>query len=514
MAIDYGLYLVTDSTPAILGEKRLQDVVEAAVEGGVTVVQYRDKHSDTADMIATARDLLKICQRHNVPLIINDRVDVALAAGAQGVHLGQTDMNPVNARRILGKNAIIGVTVSSPSQAMIAMEDGADYLGIGTVYTTATKKDTSSIIGISGLKMILAGLTAELPSVAIGGINAGNVQSVILKSQVADTALHGVAVVSAIVSATDPKASAQQLSRLIYHSIYHATEKPDQTKEVPALLEQVNVVIRDLQSKHPLCHNMTNLVVQNFAANVALAIGSSPIMANNAEEASELAALGGALVINMGSVTPEAISNYVKASQAYNARCRPVLFDPVGAGATRLRRGAVQTLLANCHFEAIKGNESEIRVLLNEVATQQRGVDSGDSTSSSVEKATLAKKLAEQERSVVVLTGKTDYISDGTRTYALSNGHEYLSHVTGTGCVLGTTIAACVAVHQEDPLLATLSGMLMFEIASERAGRREDVKGPGTFVPAFIDELYTIAKQAQHSDADLSAEAKVEAIDI
>lgn len=237
-------------------------------------------------------------------------------------------------------------------------------------------------------------------------------------------------------------------------------------------------------------------------------------MANNADEASELAALGGALVINMGSVTPEAISNYVKAAQAYNACCRPVLFDPVGAGATRLRRGAVQTLLANCHFEVIKGNESEIRVLLNEVTTQQRGVDSGSSTSSSVEKAILAKKLAEQERNVVVLTGKTDYISDGARTYAVNNGHEYLSHVTGTGCVLGTTIAACVAIHQEDPLLATLSGMLMFEIASERAGRREDVKGPGTFVPAFLDELYTIAKQAQQSDAGLSADAKVEALNI
>lgn len=110
MAVDYSLYLVTDSTPAILGEKRLQDVVEAAIEGGryflsgthfaclidaagVTVVQYREKHSDTGDMIETAKDLLKVCQRHNVPLIINDRVDVALAIEAQGVHLGQTDMS-------------------------------------------------------------------------------------------------------------------------------------------------------------------------------------------------------------------------------------------------------------------------------------------------------------------------------------------------------------------------------------------------------------------------------------
>lgn len=237
-------------------------------------------------------------------------------------------------------------------------------------------------------------------------------------------------------------------------------------------------------------------------------------MANNADEASELAALGGALVINMGSVTPEAVSNYVKATQAYNACGQPVLLDPVGAGATGLRRGAVQTLLASCYFEVIKGNENEICVLLGDVTTQQRGVDSGASTSSDIEKASLTKKLAKQERNVVVLTGKTDYISDGTRTYAVKNGNEYLSRVTGTGCVLGTTLAACVAVHREDRLLAALSGMLMFEIASERAGRREDVKGPGTFVPAFIDELYIIAEQAQQSDAGWIASAKVEAVSI
>ncbi|KAL9028012.1 MAG: hypothetical protein Q9196_003549 [Gyalolechia fulgens] len=237
-------------------------------------------------------------------------------------------------------------------------------------------------------------------------------------------------------------------------------------------------------------------------------------MANNADEASELAGLGGALVINMGSVTPEAVSNYLKAAQAYNACGRPVLFDPVGAGATSLRRGAVQSLLASCYFEVIKGNENEIRVLLGDVSTQQRGVDSGASTSSDIEKALLAQKLAKQERNVVVLTGQTDYISDGTRTYAVKNGHEYLSRVTGTGCVLGTTLAACVAAHREDRLLAVLSGMLMFEIASEKAGRREDVKGPGTFVPAFIDELYIIAKQAQESDAGWTASAKVEAVDV
>ncbi|KAL8938361.1 MAG: hypothetical protein Q9211_003236 [Gyalolechia sp. 1 TL-2023] len=279
MAVDFRLYLVTDSTPAIIGERRLQDVVKAAVEGGVTVVQYRDKHRNTAGMIETAKDLLKICQSYNVPLIINDRVDVALAANAQGVHLGQTDMSPVIARRILGESAIIGVTVSSLSQAVVAVEDGADYLGVGTVYATPTKKDNDAILGITGLKMILAGLPKRgrhqeqgIPTVAIGGINAGNIQSVILKSQVADRTLHGVAVVSAIISAADAKSSAQQLSRLVHESQYLATERADRITGVQGLVGQVDGIIRDLGDRQPLCHNMTNLVVQNFAANVALAM--------------------------------------------------------------------------------------------------------------------------------------------------------------------------------------------------------------------------------------------------
>lgn len=236
-------------------------------------------------------------------------------------------------------------------------------------------------------------------------------------------------------------------------------------------------------------------------------------MANNGDEAPELATLGGALVINMGSVNPEAIGNYVKAVQAYNSRGQPVLFDPVGAGATELRRGAVNTLLPNGYFDVIKGNENEIRVLLGDVTTQQKGVDSSASTSSDFDKARLAKELAEQERNVVVLTGKTDYISDGTRTYAVGNGSEYLGLVTATGCTLGTTIAACLAAYREDRLLATLSGMLMYEIASERASKRDDVKGPGTFVPAFIDELYAVAKLAQQSDASWLSNARVSAVD-
>ncbi|KAL8649114.1 MAG: hypothetical protein Q9226_005709 [Calogaya cf. arnoldii] len=508
MEIDYSLYLVTDPTPEIRG------IVQAAVDGGVTVVQYRDKHSDTGELIRTANSLRAICKQHSIPLIINDRVDVALAVDADGVHLGQTDMDIHTARQLVGSKMTIGVTVSSLAEAVAAVESGADYLGIGTVYATPTKEDTKVILGTAGVRDILDGVTGlekVVPTVAIGGINAKNIQRVLFKSQAMSKRLDGVAVVSAIMAADVPRLAARELRRLATQPPGFINKgRPDPVKGVDDLLRRANAVIKDLGAKHPLCHNMTNLVVQNFAANVALSIGSSPIMANNGDEAPELAALGGALVINMGSITPEATTNYVRAAQAYNACGQPVLFDPVGAGATKLRRETVKRLMADCYFEVIKGNESELSVLWGEVNTQQKGVDSGMSTSSDLDKAALTRKLAARERNVVVLTGKTDYLSDGTRTYAIQNGSGYLGRITGSGCTLGTTIAACLAAHREDKLLATLSGILMYEIAAERAAARDDVKGPGTFVPAFIDELANIATLAQESDGSWLNQAKVE----
>ncbi len=147
-------------------------------------------------------------------------------------------------------------------------------------------------------------------------------------------------------------------------------------------------------------------------------------MANSGAEAHDLSALDGALVINMGTVTPDGLANYAQALRAYNARGGPVLLDPVGAGATQLRRDAVKTLMAAGYFDLIKGNEGEIMTVAGESGVQQRGVDSGASTQSETDRATLVKRLAVRERNVVLMTGVVDYLSDGERTYAISNGHE------------------------------------------------------------------------------------------
>ena len=140
--LDLTLYLVTDSTADILGNKDICYVVEEAIKGGVSIVQYRDKHADTGELVNTAKRLHAITRKYGVPLLINDRIDVCLAAGAEGVHIGQDDMRIEDAKHALRENAIVGVTASSVEEAEAAINAGADYLGIGTMFATPTKKDT------------------------------------------------------------------------------------------------------------------------------------------------------------------------------------------------------------------------------------------------------------------------------------------------------------------------------------------------------------------------------------
>jgi thiamine-phosphate diphosphorylase/hydroxyethylthiazole kinase len=356
--------------------------------------------------------------------------------------------------------------------------------------------------------------------VCIGGINASNIQRVLYQSSHPMKALDGVAVVSAIIAAKDPAQASRDLLKLVKTPPPFAVEDISaqesdgswqKSEQISKLVKSAGEIVHRVGEKTPLSHNMTNLVVQNFAANVALAVGGSPIMANYGEEATDLAKLGGSLVINMGTVTPDGLMNYAKALKAYNLAGGPVVFDPVGGGATSVRRNAIQTLMAAGYFDVIKGNEGEISTVSGSLV-QQRGVDSGLSTFSFIEKAWLVRNLAYRERNVVVMTGATDFISDGIRTFTIKNGHELLGRITGSGCVLGTTISIMLAVSKADKLVATLAALLHYEIAAEIAAARDDVKGPGSFVPALIDELYNIQKASEANDFSWLAKANVDAV--
>lgn len=204
--IDYSLYLVTDHRNKT--EEEFLNIIEEAIKGGTSIVQLREKTASTKDFYQLALKVKEITTRYDVPLLINDRMDIALAVDSEGVHLGQDDMPADIARKIIGDDKILGVSASTVEEAIKAQIDGADYIGSGAVFPTATKDDADSV-SKEELKSIVDSI--DIPVVAIGGITIENA------SELKDTGIAGFSVVSAIMSADDPKEASQKL-REIYIS--------------------------------------------------------------------------------------------------------------------------------------------------------------------------------------------------------------------------------------------------------------------------------------------------------
>lgn len=200
---DYSIYLVTDD--GCLQGRALLDCVREALEGGVTLVQYRAKTASSAEMYAEALQLKALCDSFNVPLIINDRLDIAMAVGAAGVHLGQDDLPCAVARKLLGEDYIIGVSAHNPAEAKAALQSGADYLGCGAVFGTATKADVKKL-GTDGLSAICK--AKGLPVVGIGGVTADNYREV--RAAGAD----GAAIVSGILAQPDIRATVKAIAKV------------------------------------------------------------------------------------------------------------------------------------------------------------------------------------------------------------------------------------------------------------------------------------------------------------
>ena len=205
MSFDLSLYLVTDR---ILSKGRsIEWIVEEAVKGGVTMVQLREKHCPTREFIELAVRLMEKLHLTGIPLIINDRLDIALAANADGLHIGQNDIPYAIARRLLGQDKIIGLSVENMEQVQEANKLDVDYIGISPIFSTKTKNDTMKPFGLEGIRHVKA-ITCH-PAVAIGGINVSNVR------QIMEAGANGIAIVSAIMSADDPMKAAQQLKQQI-----------------------------------------------------------------------------------------------------------------------------------------------------------------------------------------------------------------------------------------------------------------------------------------------------------
>lgn len=201
--IDYTLYLVTDRE--LMSSASVEESVRQAIAGGCTVVQLREKSLSSRDFYEAARSIREITSRSGIPFIVNDRLDIALAVDADGVHVGQEDLPCGEARRIMGNGKIVGVSVSSLREALAARDAGADYLGVGAMYVTGTKAD-ADLTSMEELNAIRAAI--DLPIVVIGGINAETIPNF------RGTGIDGIAVVSAIVASADAAGAARKLRKI------------------------------------------------------------------------------------------------------------------------------------------------------------------------------------------------------------------------------------------------------------------------------------------------------------
>ncbi|WP_461204932.1 thiamine phosphate synthase [Clostridium sp. DL1XJH146] len=202
--INYSLYLVTDR--GMVSDDKFLSTIEEAILGGVSLVQIREKQANSREFYEIGYQIKEITDKYNVPLIVNDRVDIAIALDATGVHVGQSDLPAKEVRKIIGEDKIVGVSVANIEEALKAKDDGADYLGVGAMYPTGTKQDTRDVT-LKELKEIKE--IVGLPIVAIGGINLGNT------IEVMETGIDGIAVVSAIMKNENPKKVAEEFINII-----------------------------------------------------------------------------------------------------------------------------------------------------------------------------------------------------------------------------------------------------------------------------------------------------------
>jgi hydroxyethylthiazole kinase len=256
--------------------------------------------------------------------------------------------------------------------------------------------------------------------------------------------------------------------------------------------------LRRVHDRKPLVHNITNFVVMNFTANVLLACGASPVMAHAAEEVEEMVSLAGALVLNIGTLSPSWVQAMLKAGKRANALHVPLILDPVGAGATRLRTDSARRLIEGLSIQVIRGNASEVLSLAGDKSgSRTKGVDSVHTVDQVAE---TAAALAKELRTTLAITGAVDLITDGERTCRVMNGHEMMSHVTGTGCAATVIIGAFLAVDP-DSLEAATTGLSYFGLAGEKAAAK--ASGPGSFQIALLDALYEMKEEELRAGAKI-----------
>jgi hydroxyethylthiazole kinase len=248
------------------------------------------------------------------------------------------------------------------------------------------------------------------------------------------------------------------------------------------MADEIATLLERLRERRPLIHHITNLVVMNDTANITLAIGALPVMAHAAEEVEEMVEAAGVLLLNIGTLTPELVTAMVRAGRRANERGIPVVLDPVGAGATRLRTASALRILEEVRVHIIRANAAEVGALIGN-ASEIRGVESialgGD-------REEIARAAAARFGCTVAVTGAQDIITDGRQVARVHNGDAMLGRITGTGCMATTLVAAFAAV-EPDAVRAGTAGLVCMGLAGERAAAV--CQGPGTFRAALLDAV-------------------------
>lgn len=243
-----------------------------------------------------------------------------------------------------------------------------------------------------------------------------------------------------------------------------------------------------VRDKKPLIHNITNYVVMNYTANALLAMGASPVMAHAEKEVAEMVSFAGALVLNIGTLSDSWVEAMLIAAKRADELNTPVVLDPVGAGATALRTSAAKKILESADIRVLRGNPSEV-LSLRHADSQTKGVDSLHTVE---EAAKTARILAVELNTTLAITGPVDLVTDGNRELRVSNGHPLMSCVTGTGCTATALIGAFLAVDP-DAVGAAATALSFFGLAGELAA--ETASGPGSFMIALLDALYTLSPE-------------------
>ncbi len=253
-------------------------------------------------------------------------------------------------------------------------------------------------------------------------------------------------------------------------------------------------LLERIRKSRPVIHNITNFVVMNTTANVLLALGAAPIMAHAIEEMVDISNISSALVINIGTLSTSWVKSMTYAARLARVAGKPLVLDPVGSGATKLRTDTACEIAKFSAPTVIRGNASEI-LSLSATGGMPRGVDSVNTTEEAI---TAAKTLAVERRTVVAVTGAQDFVTDGTRSFLISGGSPMMMSVTGTGCSASATVGAFLAV-EKDAILATVSALALFKVVAEKAALKS--QGPGSFWVQALDELHNITPKVFENSA-------------